>query len=155
VILGIGKVLSGKLLIYDSLQSEQRVLKFGNDASEQVEEPNPTPLESMFHSIDSAKALAKMNDGWAPYFIDVRSQGEWNQARIAKSVDICPHDEILSAISRIPKDGDVLVHCRSGMRSQLAIMQLIEAGYDSSKMYNLSGGILEWAEINPEGIIQG
>ena len=155
VILGIGTVLSGKLLIYDSLQSEQRLLKFGNEFSGQIEESSPVPLEPMFHSIDSAKALAKMNDGWAPYFIDVRSQGEWNQARIAKSVDICPHDEILSAISRIPKDNDVLVHCRSGMRSQLAIMQLIEAGYESTKMYNLSGGILEWAEINPEGIIQG
>lgn len=155
IILGIGKILSGKLLIYDSLQSEQRLLKFGNDTSEQIEESNPTPLESMFYSIDSSKALAKMNDGWEPYFIDVRSQIEWNQARIEKSVDFCPHDEILSAISRIPKNQDVLVYCRSGMRSQLAIMELIQAGYDSTKLYNLSGGILEWAEINPEGIIQG
>lgn len=155
VILGIGTVLSGRLLIYDTLVSEQRVLKFGNIDNEQIEVSSTPPTESMFHSIDSASALSRMNGGWAPYFIDVRSQGEWNQSRIAKTVDLCPHDEILSAVSRIPKDGDVLVHCKSGMRSQLAIMQLIEAGYDSTKLYNLSGGIMEWVEINPEGIIQG
>ena len=91
----------------------------------------------------------------SPYFVDVRSEQENSDARIAKAVDLCPHTEILSAIGRIPKDVDVLVHCRSGMRSQLAIMQLIEAGYDGAKMYNLSGGIIGWAEVNPEGIIQG
>ena len=155
VILGIGNPLSGKLLIYDTLDSSQRILKFGNPVSKQVEEPSPSPNKMMFHSIDSAEAIARMNGGWEPYFIDVRSQNEWEQARISKAVDLCPHDEILSAVERIPKGVDVLVHCRSGMRSQLAIMQLIEAGYDGSKMYNLSGGILDWAEINPEGIIQG
>ena len=109
----------------------------------------------MFHEIDSANAIARMKDGWSPYFIDVRSQQENHEARIAKAVDLCPHTEILSAISRIPKDVDVLVHCRSGMRSQLAIMHLLEAGYDSMKMYNLSGGIIGWADVDPEGIIQG
>ena len=155
VLLGIGNPLSGRLLIYDTLDSSQRILKFGEPVSKQVEEPSPTANEMMFHSIDSAKAMARMNGGWKPYFIDVRSQNEWEQARISKAIDFCPHDEILSAVERIPKNADVLVHCRSGMRSQLAIMQLVEAGYDGSKMYNLSGGILEWAEINPEGIIQG
>ena len=109
----------------------------------------------MFHSIDSAQAIAKMNDGWKPYFIDVRSQSEWNQSRIANAVDLCPHNEILSAAGRIPKDQDVLFHCRSGMRSEVAILQLIQAGFDGNKLYNLSGGILEWAETNPEGIILG
>ena len=109
----------------------------------------------MFHEIDSANAIARMKDGWSPYFIDVRSQQENQEARIAKAVDLCPHTEILSAVGRIPKDVDVLVHCRSGMRSQLAIMHLLEAGYDSMKMYNLSGGIIGWADVDPEGIIQG
>jgi rhodanese-related sulfurtransferase len=48
-----------------------------------------------------------------------------------------------------------LIQCRSGMRSQIAIVQLIKAGYDASKLYNLADGILGWAEINPEGIING
>jgi len=155
IIVGIGQPLAGQLLIYDALESTQKILKFGNSVNEHVEEPSATQSQVMFHEIDSANAIAKMNQGWNPYFIDVRSEQENNDARISKAVDLCPHTEILSAIDRIPKDNDVLVHCRSGMRSQIAIMQLIEAGYDGAKMYNLSGGIIGWAEINPEGIIQG
>ena len=155
IITGIGKPLSGRLLIYDALESQQKILKFGESSNEQVEEPSPAQSVVMFNAIDSAKAIAKMNEGWEPYFIDVRSQNEWDQVRIAKTVDLCPHTEILSAVDRIPKDRDVLVHCMAGMRSELAIMQLIDAGFDASKLYNLSGGILDWAETNPEGIIQG
>jgi len=155
VLLNIGQPLSGKLLLYDSLESTQKILSFTNSSHKHIEEPNPLPERMMFHEIDSAKAIARMKEGWAPYFIDVRSQQENTEARIAKAVDFCPHTEIKSAIDRIPKDVDVLVHCRSGMRSQLAIMYLIESGYDAMKMYNLSGGIIGWAEIDPEGIIQG
>ena len=155
IIVGIGKPLSGQLLIYDALESTQKILKFGNSNNEHVEEPSTSQSQIMFHEIDSLNAITKMKQGWSPYFIDVRSQQENDEARIAKAVDLCPHTEILSAIERIPKDVDVLVHCRSGMRSQLAIMLLIEAGYDGAKMYNLSGGIIGWAEVDPEGIIQG
>lgn len=155
IIVGIGKPLSGQLLIYDALESTQKMLKFGNSNNEHVEEPSTSQSQIMFHEIDSLNAITKMKQGWSPYFIDVRSQQENDEARIAKAVDLCPHTEILSAIERIPKDVDVLVHCRSGMRSQLAIMLLIEAGYDGAKMYNLSGGIIGWAEVDPEGIIQG
>ena len=155
IIVGIGKPLSGQLLIYDALESTQKILKFGNSNNEHVEEPSTSQSQIMFHEIDSLNAITKMKQGWSPYFIDVRSQQENDEARIAKAVDLCPHTEILSAIERIPKDEDVLVHCRSGMRSQLAIMLLIEAGYDGAKMYNLSGGIIGWAEVDPEGIIQG
>jgi len=155
IIVGIGKPLSGQLLIYDALDSTQKILKFGNSSNEHVEEPSTSQSQIMFHEIDSVNAITKMKQGWSPYFIDVRSQQENDEARIAKAVDLCPHTEILSAIERIPKDVDVLVHCRSGMRSQLAIMLLIEAGYDGAKMYNLSGGIIGWAEVDPDGIIQG
>ena len=155
IIVGIGKPLSGQLLIYDALESTQKILKFGNSNNEHVEEPSTSQSQIMFHEIDSLNAITKMKQGWSPYFIDVRSQQENDEARIAKAVDLCPHTEILTAIERIPKDVDVLVHCRSGMRSQLAIMLLIEAGYDGAKMYNLSGGIIGWAEVDPEGIIQG
>ena len=74
VILGVGDNLSGKLLIYDALESKQRILSFQKLNKEQIEESNPSQPEPMFHEIDSASAIAKMNEGWSPYFIDVRSQ---------------------------------------------------------------------------------
>lgn len=155
IIVGIGTPLVGKLLIYDTLESNQRILTFGDSKSGQIEKSDSLPTKLMFQSIDASDALAKMSEGWSPYFLDVRSQNEWMQARISKAVDQCPHDEILSAVSRIPKDKDVLVQCRSGMRSQIAIVQLIKAGYEASRLYNLSDGIIGWAEINPDDIIRG
>jgi len=153
IILGIGEPLSGKLLIYDALDSTQKVLSFGVSSNEQIQESSTSQHESMFHEIDSSAAIAKMNGGWRPYFIDVRSKQENDESRIAKAVDFCPHTEITSVLERLPKDKDILVHCRSGMRSQIAIMYLIESGYDGANLYNLSGGIIGWAEVDPDGII--
>ena len=155
VLIDIGELLTGKLLVYDALECNQKILKFTNMNDKYIEEQNAPREGMMFHEIDSANAIAKMKEGWAPYFIDVRSQHENQEARIAKAVDICPHTEIMSAIDRIPRDADILVHCRSGMRSQIAIMHLIQAGYDGAKLFNLSDGIIGWAGVDAEGIIQG
>ena len=155
IIIGAGDPLSGKLLIHDALTGEQRLLKFAASNSQHVHESTPIEGDSMFHSIDAKATLARMSEGWNPYFIDVRSNQEWEQARISHSVDLCPHDEILSAIDRIPKDRDVLVQCRSGQRSQLAILFLIEAGYSAERMYNLDGGIIGWSAADPDSIIHG
>ena len=155
VIVGIGMPLVGKLLIYDALESQQKILKFGKTDNKQIEESSPLQSEQMFQEIDSLSAIAKMNDGWTPVFLDVRSQQENDEARISKATYLCPHTEVSSSLDQIPKDSDILVHCRSGMRSQIAIMQLIQAGYDGAKLFNLSDGIIGWSEADPDGIIYG
>ncbi|HEX2905855.1 MAG TPA: rhodanese-like domain-containing protein [Phototrophicaceae bacterium] len=45
----------------------------------------------------------------------------------------------------IPDDREVIVHCRSGVRSADAIRFLREAGY-TNKLLNVKGGILAWAD---------
>jgi rhodanese-related sulfurtransferase len=37
----------------------------------------------------------------------------------------------------------------------MAIMFLIQAGFDSNRLYNLEGGISDWAASDPQGIIHG
>ncbi|MCH2435915.1 MAG: HesA/MoeB/ThiF family protein, partial [Candidatus Poseidoniaceae archaeon] len=49
IIVGIGQPLSGQLLIYDALESSQKILKFGNSVNEHVEEPSATQSQVMFH----------------------------------------------------------------------------------------------------------
>ena len=66
----------------------------------------------MFQEIDSLSAIAKMNDGWTPLFLDVRSQQENDEARISKATYLCAHTEVPS-LDQVPKDSDILVHCRS------------------------------------------
>ena len=58
IIVGIGKPLSGQLLIYDALESTQKILKFGNSNNEHVEEPSTSQSQIMFHEIDSLNAVS-------------------------------------------------------------------------------------------------
>jgi adenylyltransferase/sulfurtransferase len=52
-------------------------------------------------------------------------------------------------LAEIPDDREVIVHCRSGVRSADVIRILREAGY-RNKLLNLKGGILAWAsEVDP------
>lgn len=42
------------------------------------------------------------------------------------------------------KDEEIIVHCRSGKRSQMACQMLDTMGFKNT--YNVAGGILEWQE---------
>jgi len=68
--------------------------------------------------------------------------------------EICKLDNDLHiSLNRIPdktdlisKDKKVIFYCRSGVRSARAI-EYLEENYHFNNLYNLSGGILAWAEI--------
>ena len=55
-------------------------------------------------------------------------------------------------VNDIPKDRDIILLCRSSMRSQMAAMFLAQDGYDSQKLYNLDGGIMAWSNQLPSDI---
>jgi rhodanese-related sulfurtransferase len=75
-----------------------------------------------------------------PYEIEICSIG-------ANSI---PLAEIPSRSDEISKDKKVVIHCRSGVRSGNAIGYL-EQQFGFTNLYNLTGGILAWAnEIDPE-----
>jgi adenylyltransferase/sulfurtransferase len=157
VILGIGEVLSGRLLIIDALSVNTRLLSFGTNPKRerQVEKSNSSESGLMFHSVNTKDVLERMNNGWKPFVLDVRRDNEFQQAHLEIVNHQVPHKEVLSALEFLPDEGDVLVHCLAGMRSKMAIMFLIQAGIDSNRLYNLEGGISEWAVIDPQGIIHG
>lgn len=73
--------------------------------------------------------------------IDVRETFECEMSNIGG--ENIPLAGILIETDRISKDKVVIVHCRSGKRSAIAIMQLERLGY--TNLYNLKGGILAWA----------
>jgi len=61
---------------------------------------------------------------------------------------LIPLAGIMIEADKIARDKPVIVQCRSGKRSAVAIMQLEQKGFDN--LYNLKGGILAWAEeIDP------
>ena len=178
LLLGLETQLIGSLLLYDALEMSTRMLRFDaldnrqsiDDLSvvqqlfddplycmpsnKQIDEVSPNG-RGMMQSIDVASVKAKQSEGWKPFIIDVRSAEELDQIRLNRYDLHAVHDGIASHSSEVPEEGDIVVICRSGMRSQMAIMFLTQAGIDANRLYNLDGGIMAWSQIAPEDVIRG
>ncbi len=111
----------------------------------------------------SAQALKqRLDSGENLFVLDVRNPEEWE---ISSLEDVTPVvcipkpqiqiavDEIKSGrkrredtvVGRIPRDREVIVHCRSGVRSTDVIKLLRTLGYNPDRLVNMEGGILAWA----------
>ena len=81
------------------------------------------------------------------YILDVREPAEY--AEVNLGAKLIPLGDIMNMqIDDIEdwKDKEVIVHCRSGMRSANACMMLDQLGFSNTK--NLEGGINAWLELN-------
>jgi rhodanese-related sulfurtransferase len=85
------------------------------------------------------KAYEKFQQG--SFILDVRSQEEWNQVHISKST-LIPLDQLSGRLDEVPKDQDVIVICRSGVRSKAGMTILREAGY--TRAVCMTGGLIPW-----------
>ncbi len=74
--------------------------------------------------------------------IDVREEFEYETSNI--NGENIPLANVLAEAEKIAKDKLVVVHCRSGKRSQQAIKML--EGKDFNNLVNLKGGILAWRD---------
>jgi sulfur-carrier protein adenylyltransferase/sulfurtransferase len=140
--------------MFDSSQwcaTNSNNVEIGNE--QEVQKGKANREEIMIAEITVEEVIQKRDNGWSPFILDVRSELEYNQARIA-TVDLqIEHTSVQSIMNDLPADRDVLVHCKSGVRSQMAIMLLAQSGFDSSRLFNLTGGILAWHAAKPDEII--
>jgi adenylyltransferase/sulfurtransferase len=91
---------------------------------------------------------ARMDAGTAPFVLDVREPHEYQIVNIG--APLIPLGQLPDRTADIPvaKDAEIIIHCRSGARSQKAALALKAAGY--TNVSNLAGGILDWADkIDP------
>ena len=78
------------------------------------------------------------------FVLDVREQHEYPIANLG--APLIPVGELEKRVAELAahRDREVIVHCRSGARSQKAAIILKNAGF--SNVSNLTGGILAWAD---------
>ena len=93
--------------------------------------------------IPPAQAYAKYQQG--AFFLDVRSQDEWNQFHIEGST-LIPLDQLQDRLSELPKNKDIVMVCLSGHRSQSGTAILQQAGFKHVSC--LSGGLQAWMDAN-------
>jgi len=96
----------------------------------------------------SVTELKKMLDSKDDFqLIDVREQYEYDSANLGG--ELIPLATVINEVERISKDKKVIIHCKSGGRSGVAISQL-ESKFGFTNLYNLKGGIMAYArEIDP------
>lgn len=83
--------------------------------------------------------------------IDVREPYEAELGNLGGT--LIPMGQVLERVQEIPKQGKVVMHCRSGGRSS-SVIKVLEEEYGYTNLINLTGGIAAWAdEINPELIL--
>jgi adenylyltransferase/sulfurtransferase len=168
LILGKGDSLIGRLLLVDALTMRFRELKLHKNPQCPVCGTNPTvtrlidyqhfcgivpetPEEkSVKNGIPqlTVKELKRRIDAGEEVFIlDVREPYEYRIAQIGGK--LIPQTDIPNRLSEIDRNREIIVQCRSGVRSQKVAEFLKQQGYP--RVVNLAGGILAWAdEIDPK-----
>ena len=96
----------------------------------------------------SVKELKQKLDAGEDFqLIDVREPYEVKIAAIGGK--LIPQNDVPQRLAEIDRDREVVVHCRSGARSQRIAEFLKQNGY--TQVSNLAGGILAWSdEIDPK-----
>ena len=84
------------------------------------------------------------NTGKEHQLIDVRESYEIQIVEIQGQH--IPLGELPSQLDAVRNDIDVVIHCRSGARSARAVQYIMSNRPEITKIYNLAGGILAWAD---------
>lgn len=157
---GVGDPLDGRLFILDASSFETRTLKLGKSDKNDIRPESAGSIELIDYDQFCGIGVEEKNERtvktvdvetlnrWMAIkkdfqLIDVREPYEYEISHI--NGHLIPKADLVKRIDEIDQNRDVVIHCRSGQRSADAI-RLIEDKFGYDNLYNLDGGILEWAE---------
>ncbi|WP_255467041.1 MULTISPECIES: adenylyltransferase/sulfurtransferase MoeZ [Aeromicrobium] len=166
LITGIGDPLIGRLMVYDALEMRYTTLKVRRDPNGVLPTELMGDYEAFCGAISDEAAdaaadatisvstletwLKEREEGQRDFvLVDVREPNEYEINQIPGSV-LIPKGEVLAgkAFDRLPQDKQVVLHCKSGVRSAEALAVLKGAGY--SDAVHVGGGVVAWVnQIDP------
>ncbi|MDP9417714.1 MAG: adenylyltransferase/sulfurtransferase MoeZ [Actinomycetota bacterium] len=171
LLLGVGEPLVGRLMVYDALEMTYRSVKVRKDPECALCGKNPTVTELIDYeafcgavsqeAADAARdatisvrqleeMLGARERGERNFvLVDVREPNEYEINRIPGAV-LIPKGEFLngSALSQLPQDKQVVLHCKSGGRSAEVLAVLKDAGFGDA--IHVGGGVSAWVnQIDP------
>lgn len=92
-------------------------------------------------NLKSSEFQQKLNDSPNKVIVDVRETHEFKDGHLPGAVNI-PLSKLGARSGEIPKDKEVFLYCRSGMRSKQAGRILSKQGFNN--LAHLQGGIMSW-----------
>ena len=171
LLLGIGEPLIGRLLLYDALSMNFDYVRLRKNPNCPVCSENPTLTElidyeqfcgmpahdrSLYVSSENGQSdavpqmtpvelKARLDKGDNLFILDVREPHEWDISNLSDlGAVLIPKGQVLEHMGKLDTAQEMVVHCRTGVRSADVIRQLREHGF--KKMWNLDGGINRWAK---------
>jgi len=165
---GIGEPLVGRLMVYEALDMTYRTIKVRKDPNCALCGENPTVTDLLEDYEDfcgavseeaaaaavgstiTAAELKEWQDAGKDFLlVDVREPAEYDIVRIPGSV-LIPKGDILSgeALAQLPQDRQVVLHCKTGVRSAEALAALKAAGFRDA--VHVQGGVVSWVkQVDP------
>ncbi len=166
VLLGVGETLVNRLLLFDALTAEVRVVRWQKDPACPICGDRPTITRLIdyeefcgvpHHRARSASQAPSTTDGRPPeltppqaweraqagqaVLVDVREKAERDILRIPGSLWI-PLGELVARAGELPADRELIVYCAVGERSARGASSLLQLGF--TRVYNLQGGVIAW-----------
>jgi molybdopterin/thiamine biosynthesis adenylyltransferase/rhodanese-related sulfurtransferase len=160
---GIGDSLLGRLMVYDALEMSYRKIKLRKDPNCAICGENPTvtglidyddfcgavsdeaQAATLGSTITATELKEWQDSGKTIDLIDVREPAEWEIVRVP-GARLVPKGEILngSALSTLPQDKQIVLYCKSGVRSAEALAAVKAAGFKDA--VHVQGGVVSWVK---------
>lgn len=157
LILGIGEPLVGRLMLFDALKMESRILRIQRNPGCPVCGDDPTIRALIDYEafcgatmpktdpsdmtvFDLSEAIERKDDF---FLLDCREPFEARIASIPGSV-LIPMGEIKSRISELDRNREIVVYCQMGARSAMVVRYLRQEGF---RARNLAGGMNAWSRM--------
>ena len=166
LILGKGRTLVGRLLLYDALEMQFQEVRIQRDPNCALCGDAPTikalidyeefcagsgaaarPESEAPREIAARELKARLDRGDDVDILDVRNPEEWIICHI-DGATLIPLGELPARLRELDASREIVVHCKTGTRSAKAMAILAGAGFRHVTL--LKGGITAWArEIDP------
>jgi len=164
ILLGIGRPLVSRLILYDGLNGSYRTVRWRRDPACPVCGDNPTVTELIdYHEfcgvpapqprvapreegaevsweLEPRQAAEKIRAGGVQV-VDVREPWEFQRGRVPGSL-LIPLEALDSRMRELDPSRETVVVCHVGQRSARAAERLRRAGFQ--RVYNLKGGMVAW-----------
>ncbi|MGQ7298290.1 ThiF family adenylyltransferase [Quadrisphaera sp. KR29] len=162
LVVGAGEPLLGRLLVLDAMAMSWRTVRVrgagpredaaGAPARRSVPPPSPEEALPADAEVSALQLDGMLRSGVGVVLVDVRTPAERSLGGLPGAVAVPLEDAVAGVLPPLPP-GRVVVHCRSGARSERAVRALRAAGH--AEVAHLRGGLLAWAaEVDP-GLVVG
>jgi molybdopterin/thiamine biosynthesis adenylyltransferase/rhodanese-related sulfurtransferase len=162
LILGVGEPLIGRLVLFNALNMRMREVQLVKDPDCPICGENPTIHELIDYDqfcgitlgphgdelgeewlITPDELVSQLNTSHHQVLIDVREPHEWEICHLPNA-RLIPEGQLQARINELNPEDEIILYCRTGVRSARALKLLRSLGF--KKLKNLVGGIHGWSD---------